>query len=103
MGSPAAFSSAARASDLSLYRQPATAVDVSGFPGLQFVAIQEGESGGPLRRGTIAEGDYILLRGEAEAAANLLVKMHLAFRDEAPRPARARRRCSTAAPVSPRW
>lgn len=62
--------------------QPATAVDVSGYPGLQFVAIQEGESGGPLRRGTIAEGDYILLRGEAEAAANLSVKMHLAFRDE---------------------
>jgi di/tricarboxylate transporter len=62
--------------------QSASVVDLAAYPGLQFVAIQEGESGGPLRRGTIAEGDQILLRGDAEAAANFSVAMHLAFRDE---------------------
>lgn len=62
--------------------QPASAVDVSAYPGLQFVAIQEGESAGPLRRGTIAEGDHLLLRGDAEAAANFAAALHLAFRDE---------------------
>ncbi len=62
--------------------QPASAVDLSAYPGLQFVAIQEGESAGPLRRGTIAEGDHILLRGDAEAAANFAAALHLAFRDE---------------------
>ncbi|PTM39609.1 SLC13 family permease [Bosea sp. 124] len=62
--------------------QPASVIDLSAYPGLQFVALQEGESAGPLRRGTIAEGDHILLRGEAEAAANFAAALHLAFRDE---------------------
>ncbi len=62
--------------------QPATAVDLAGHPGLQLVAIQEGDSAGPLRRAAIAEGDHVLLRGDAEAAANFAATMHLAFRDE---------------------
>ncbi len=62
--------------------QPTSAVDLAAYPGLQFVAVQEGESGGPLRRGTIAEGDHILLRGDTEAAANFAAALHLAFRDE---------------------
>lgn len=62
--------------------QPSSVIDLSAYPGLQFVAVQDGKDGGPLRRGTIAEGDHVLLRGDAEAAANLSVEMHLAFRDE---------------------
>jgi di/tricarboxylate transporter len=62
--------------------QPAAAVDLSGYEGIQLVAIQEGESAGPLRRGAIQEGDHILLRGDAEAAANFAATLHLAFRDE---------------------
>ncbi|MDP3257407.1 SLC13 family permease [Bosea sp. (in: a-proteobacteria)] len=62
--------------------QPASAIDLAAFPGLQFVAIQEGDSAGPLRRNAIAEGDHILLRGDAEAAATFAATMHLAFRDE---------------------
>lgn len=62
--------------------QAATAIDLSAFPGLQFVAIQDGDSAGPLRRDAIAEGDHVLLRGDAEAAATFAATMHLAFRDE---------------------
>jgi di/tricarboxylate transporter len=35
-----------------------------------------------LRRAVIAEGDYLLLRGDAEAAANFAAKQHLAFRED---------------------
>jgi di/tricarboxylate transporter len=62
--------------------QTAAAIDLTAFPGLQFVAIQEGDSAGPLRRGAINEGDHILLRGNAESAANFAATMHLSFRDE---------------------
>ena len=50
--------------------------------GLQLVAIQEGDAAGPLRRPVIAEGDRLLVRGEAEAAAAFAAQMHLAFRDK---------------------
>lgn len=62
--------------------QPAAAIDLSAYPGLQLVAIQEGESASPLRRQAIAEGDHLLLRGDAEAAATFAATLHLAFRDE---------------------
>ncbi|KQV66331.1 SLC13 family permease [Rhizobium sp. Root1220] len=57
-------------------------IDLSSFSGLQLVAIQEGETAGPLRRPLLAEGDHLLVRGDAEAAAAFSTKMHLAFRDE---------------------
>ncbi len=59
------------------------AIDLSAFPGLQLVAIQEGDTAGPLRRALLAEGDHLLVKGEAEAAAALAAAMHLAFREEA--------------------
>ncbi len=62
--------------------QSAAAIDLSAYPGLQLVAIQEGESASPLRRQAIAEGDHLLLRGDAEAAATFAATLHLAFRDE---------------------
>lgn len=61
---------------------PSSAIALDEWPGLQLVAIQDGDTAGPLRRTTIAEGDHLLLRGDAEAAANFSVKMHLAFREE---------------------
>ena len=69
-------------------------IDLSAFPGVQLVAVQEGESAAPLRR-PLAEGDHMLLRGDAEAAAALAAQMHLAFREDAP-PAKAKKPCSTA-------
>ena len=49
---------------------------------LQLVGIQDGETSGPLRREVIAEGDHLLLRGDAEAAAAFAARMHLAFRED---------------------
>jgi di/tricarboxylate transporter len=52
-------------------------------PDLQLVAVQDGRAGGPLRRGELDEGDFLLLRGSAEAAAAFAARNHLAFRQEA--------------------
>jgi di/tricarboxylate transporter len=57
-------------------------IDLSAHPGLQLVAIQEGETAGPLRRPLVAEGDHLLVRGEADTAAAFAAQLHLAFRDE---------------------
>jgi di/tricarboxylate transporter len=62
--------------------QPSSSVDLGSWAGLQLVAIQDGDTAGPLRRTTIAEGDHLLLRGDAEAAAHFAAQMHLAFREE---------------------
>ncbi|TXR49693.1 SLC13 family permease [Phyllobacterium endophyticum] len=61
---------------------PSSGIDLSAHPELQLVAIQEGETAGPLRRPLVAEGDHLLIRGESEAAAAFAAQMHLAFRDE---------------------
>jgi di/tricarboxylate transporter len=61
---------------------PSSEVDLSAHPELQLVAIQQGETAGPLRRPLVAEGDHLLIRGESEAAAAFAAQMHLAFRDE---------------------
>jgi di/tricarboxylate transporter len=60
----------------------AAALDASDLAGLQLVAVHDGVTGSPLRRPAMAEGDYLLLRGEAEAAATLAAQMHLALRDD---------------------
>lgn len=62
--------------------KPSHEIDLGTWSGLQLVAIQDGDTAGPLRRTTIAEGDHLLLRGDAEAAANFAAQMHLAFREE---------------------
>lgn len=62
--------------------QASHAIDLGSWSGLQLVAVQDGDTAGPLRRTTIAEGDHLLLRGDAEAAANFAAQMHLAFREE---------------------
>ena len=56
-------------------------IDLSAFPGLQLVAMQDGESAAPLRR-PVEDGDHMLVRGTAEAAASLAARMHLSFRED---------------------
>jgi di/tricarboxylate transporter len=59
-----------------------SAIDLSAFPRLQIIAVQDGETGTPLGRPALAAGDHLLLRGDAEAAATLAATMQLAFREE---------------------
>ena len=56
-------------------------VDLSAFPGMQLVAVQDGDTAAPLRR-PVGDGDHMLVRGTAEAAAALATRMHLSFREE---------------------
>jgi di/tricarboxylate transporter len=60
-----------------------SAVDLSSHPELQLVAVQEGETAGPLRRPLVEEGDHLLIRGDAETAAAFAAALHLAFREDA--------------------
>jgi di/tricarboxylate transporter len=57
--------------------------DLKAQHGLEFVAVQDGKTGMPLRRETIAEGDYLILKGDADAAARFAAGAHLALREEA--------------------
>ena len=59
-----------------------TAVDLAGYPGLSLVALQAREEAGPLRRPTLAEGDVLIVRGDAQTAAGLASDQNLAFRSE---------------------
>lgn len=57
-------------------------VDISSFASLQIIAVQQGDQRGLLRRSAISEGDYFIVRGDAEAAAAFASQNHLAFREE---------------------
>jgi di/tricarboxylate transporter len=61
----------------------ASTIDLAAFPGLQVVAVHDGDGGSPLRRPVLAEGDHILVRGDLETAAALASAKHLAFREDA--------------------
>jgi di/tricarboxylate transporter len=65
-----------------LIGMPRTAIDLAGHPGLALVGVQDGKDGTPLRRLTLAEGDMLVVRGDAESAGALAVDKHLAFRSE---------------------
>jgi di/tricarboxylate transporter len=56
-------------------------VDVGNYAGLQLIAVLEGDNATPLQRAQIAEGDLVLVRGEAETAGRFAVDMHLAVRE----------------------
>ncbi|MGH9869323.1 MAG: SLC13 family permease [Candidatus Polarisedimenticolia bacterium] len=56
-------------------------VDLRDYPDLTLVTIQSGE-GGALGRLAISEGDILIVRGEARAAASFAADKHLAFRSE---------------------
>lgn len=50
--------------------------------GLEFVTMLDGKTGMPLRREAMAEGDYLILKGDADAAARFAASAHLALREE---------------------
>jgi di/tricarboxylate transporter len=57
-----------------------TAVDLTGYPGLQLLTIRAANGAGPLRRATLAEGDTLVVRGDAATAGTLAADQLLAFR-----------------------
>jgi di/tricarboxylate transporter len=57
-------------------------VDLKNYAGLHLVAVLDGRSATPLERPAIAEGDLVLVRGEAETAGRLAADMHLGVRDD---------------------
>jgi di/tricarboxylate transporter len=61
---------------------PRTAVDLQDYPAITLVNIQARGEGGPLGRPTLAEGDILLVRGDAETASRLATDKVLAFRSE---------------------
>lgn len=67
-----------------LIGQPPAALDLARHGELRVVALQDGATGDILRRGTFAEGDYLIVSGDAEAAASMAEEQHLAFRQEDP-------------------
>jgi di/tricarboxylate transporter len=65
-----------------LVGQPPAALDLARFGELRLVAMQDGAIGDRLRRPTFAEGDFLIVSGDAEAAAAMAEEQHLAFRQE---------------------
>jgi di/tricarboxylate transporter len=61
-------------------REPSS-IELSAYQGLQLAGAKEPGSQ-PLRRPTLAAGDYLFLRGPAEAASAFAAANNLAFRDE---------------------
>ncbi len=57
----------------------AGAFDWSAYPGLSLLGAKSGTTARPLGEAALAEGDILLLRGEAEAAAKLANDQHLSF------------------------
>ena len=60
---------------------PPAAVDLAEYAGLTLVAILAGD-GGPLRRAALAEGDILIVRGDAATVGGLASDKLLAFRSE---------------------
>ncbi|HRY24984.1 MAG: SLC13 family permease [Geminicoccaceae bacterium] len=65
-----------------LVGQPRSAVDLARYPGLAFVAIEDA-SGGVSTRDSLAAGDSLLVRGDADWAGRLAGDLGLAIREAA--------------------
>jgi di/tricarboxylate transporter len=61
---------------------PPASVELRDYPGLSLVGIEDGGKGGQLGRPDLAEGDLLIVRGDAETAARLAADKSLAFRSE---------------------
>lgn len=61
---------------------PKDAAHLEGEPGLSLVAVQDAATGAPPERPQLAEGDIVILRGDAQAAGRFAAEKHLAFRAE---------------------
>lgn len=76
-------------------------IDLGADGRLSLMAVQAGDTGTPLRVPTITEGDYLLVRGDAEAVATLAAEEHLALRDDDPQAGLFSRRSGLAEVVIP--
>jgi di/tricarboxylate transporter len=56
-------------------------VDLNDYAGLHLVSVLDGRSTRPLERPAIAEGDLVLVRGDAETAGQFAADMHLGIRE----------------------
>ena len=81
---------------------PQAKADLAGYPGLTLVAIQAADAGGPLQRPTLAEGDMLIIRGDAQAVARLAADKQPGVAGGGFGGRRRRRPCSTAIPAWPR-
>ena len=63
---------------------PRGVVDLREYPGLTLVGIEGAAPRGPVERPTIAEGDVLVVRGDAKTVARLHGDKVLAFRGEVP-------------------
>jgi di/tricarboxylate transporter len=61
---------------------PRSEVDLRDYAGFSLVGVQEGDGGRPLARPTLAEGDALLVRGDAQAVGRLATDKHLAVQSE---------------------
>lgn len=59
-----------------------SAVDLADYPGLSAVAFLEGDGVTPLERDRLADGDLVLVRGDAEMVGRLAGEQHLGVRDD---------------------
>ena len=59
-----------------------SAVDLNDYPGLSVIGLLDGEGGERLQRPAIAEGDFLLVQGNADAIGRLAGEMHLAIRGD---------------------
>jgi len=62
-------------------KTPST-IEIAPHDGMQLVAVHEGDTAQPIRRQHIAEGDHILLRGDADIVAKFAAETHLSFREQ---------------------
>lgn len=70
--------------DSALVDTPRRALDLSDWPGLTLVTVQDG-AGAAVRRETIEAGDHLMIRGEALSVAKAAADLGLALRDDAAR------------------
>lgn len=65
--------------------RPRTGIDLSAYPGLMLLSVQTPGSSGPPQQGTVAPGDVLLVRGDAEEIGRLAGAMQLApYNEDAP-------------------
>jgi di/tricarboxylate transporter len=62
-------------------KAPST-IDIGHNAGMQLVAVHEGDTARPISRPHIAEGDHLLLRGDADIVAKFAADTHLSFREQ---------------------
>ena len=60
------------------------AIDFDAYPGLSLIGLQAGTTGRPLTREALSEGDTLLVRGDADAAASFATDKHLALAQATP-------------------